>query len=60
MLLGVAWNIPSLVIFSILQGAAAGILMLLVTTLMIRITGDGGSGKHYDNCYAAGHRHNRI
>jgi EmrB/QacA subfamily drug resistance transporter len=45
MLSGAAWNMSSLVTFRIIQGAAAGILMPLVTTLMIRIAGSGGLGK---------------
>lgn len=42
---GAAWNMESLIVFRIIQGAAAGILMPLVTTLMIRLAGGGGLGK---------------
>jgi EmrB/QacA subfamily drug resistance transporter len=42
---GAAWNMESLIVFRIIQGAAAGILMPLVTTLMIRLAGSGGLGK---------------
>ncbi len=34
---GAAWNITSLIVFRIIQGAAAGIIMPLMTTLGIRI-----------------------
>jgi MFS family permease len=42
---GAAWNMESLIVFRVIQGAAAGMLMPVVTTLMIRLAGGGGLGK---------------
>jgi EmrB/QacA subfamily drug resistance transporter len=45
MLSGAAWNVDSLIIFRIIQGLAAGILMPLLTTIIIRLAGGGSLGK---------------
>ena len=44
MLAGVSWNITSLIVFRAIQGAAAGIVVPLLTTLLIRAAKGVGLG----------------
>jgi len=45
LLSGLAWGVSSLIAFRFLQGFAAGILMPLLSTIAVRLAGDGNLGK---------------
>jgi len=45
LLSGLAWNADSLIAFRFLQGFASGILMPLLSTIAVRLAGDGNLGK---------------
>jgi EmrB/QacA subfamily drug resistance transporter len=44
-LAGLSWNIESMIVFRVIQGAAAGIITPLMTTLLIRGANGGSLGK---------------
>jgi len=45
LLAGFSWNIESLIVFRLLQGFSAGILIPTLTTLIIQLAGKGNFGK---------------
>jgi len=44
-LAGAAWNLSSLIVFRLVQGAAAGVIMPLVTTMLVRAAGRNRLGR---------------
>jgi EmrB/QacA subfamily drug resistance transporter len=42
---GAAWNMDSLIVFRVVQGAAAGIMMPLLVTILVQAAGPGRLGK---------------
>ena len=45
LLAGFAWNIESLIVFRLVQGFAAGLIIPLLTTLLVQAAGQGNLGK---------------
>ena len=42
---GAAWNMDSLIVFRVVQGAAAGIMMPLLVTILVQAAGPGRLGR---------------